>query len=416
MRCEGLRVVVVGGGIGGLAAGLLLARSGAAVTILDRPTDADTRGAGLLVQPNGLAVLRALSLGGPLEAAGHRLDVTSLRGADGRQVSRLRMPDFGAGLDHVLCVRRRSLVGALGTAVAEEPLATVRSAEVMKATPDGTVVVADGAGPLAPEADLVVGADGVGSAVRASGTFGARARGTGRWYARGLVPVDVEDADAAAQVTGEHWTTSGVFGGAPVGDGLFYFYCSLDAPIIAEALAAGERAAFVRAWTSTLTATAPVLDGLGGLDSLLVNQAHEVVCDRWVDGRLVLLGDAAHAMEPTLGQGANSALVDAAVLCLEITRGGGLAAALRRYQQRRLHPVTGVQRSSERLARLAGLRHGLSRTSRDAVLRLLSRQALLTRQARAAQQEPPAALLGELSAQLGDGGGLPARDRRSPIS
>jgi 2-polyprenyl-6-methoxyphenol hydroxylase-like FAD-dependent oxidoreductase len=337
VTCEDLQVVVVGGGIGGLAAGLLLARSGATVTILDWRDDG-VRGAGLLLQPNGLAVLSALSLGERLDRSGHRLGVTSLRGADGRPVSRLRMPDFGAGLDHVLCVRRHSLLGALESAVANEPRATLRSAEVISATADGTVVVADQGGPSVLRADLVVGADGVGSAVRASGSFGEDARGTGRWYIRGLVPVDNENAEAAAELTGEHWTRLGIFGDAPVGGGLLYFYCSADAPEISQALAAGDHAAFARAWTAALPATAAIVGALVGLDSLLVNQAHRVVCDRWVDGRLVLLGDAAHAMEPTLGQGANSALVDAAVLCLEVSHEGDLDVAVRRYQDRRARP------------------------------------------------------------------------------
>lgn len=415
MTREELQVVVAGGGIGGLTVGLLLARSGAAVTIVDRRAHDDARGAGLLLQPNGLAVLRALELEDTLERSGHRLDVASLSGADGRPISRLQMPDFGAGLDHVLCVRRHSLLSALETAVASHPRASLRSGDVIGGSTDGSITIDRDGNPEVLRADLVVGADGVGSVVRASGAFGADARGAGRWYVRGLVPFDASSS-VAAELSGEHWTRLGVFGGAPVGGGLFYFYCSADAPTVKAALTARDFSAFAQTWSAALPATTGVLDRLTSTDALLVNQAHHVACDRWVDGRLVLLGDAAHAMEPTLGQGANSALVDGAVLCLELGREDDLAVALRRYEQRRQRRVTAVQRSAERIARLANVRRDMSRTARDVGLRVLSRKPLLARQARAAQQEPPAELFHLLARQLAVTRGSSTSHSRPPTS
>jgi len=91
-----------------------------------------------------------------------------------------------------------------------------------------------------------------------------------------------------------------------------------------------------------------------GFDDLLVNDVARIDCDRWSVGRLVLLGDAAHAMAPNLGQGANSALVDAAVLVAELSD-GSRPDPLGRYARRRRAAVRAVQDRADTLAALAGV-------------------------------------------------------------
>jgi 2-polyprenyl-6-methoxyphenol hydroxylase-like FAD-dependent oxidoreductase len=103
-------------------------------------------------------------------------------------------------------------------------------------------------------------------------------------------------------------------------------------------------------------------------DELLQNEVLRVECARWHDGRLVLLGDAAHAMAPNLGQGANSALVDAAVLLDELRRCETLGDGLAAYQRRRQKAVRRVADASSRLGRLAEVTHPVARTMRDRLL------------------------------------------------
>ena len=136
------------------------------------------------------------------------------------------------------------------------------------------------------------------------------------------------------------------------------------------------------------------LDHVESFDDLIISGVRRIRCRRWVVGRLVLLGDAAHAMAPNVGQGANSAMVDAVALAQELDGAGGVSTALRNYQDRRLKPVAAVQAVAERLARLSGLCGRPSLLVRDAALRGSGRRPrVLERQVRRAQQEPPGQLL-----------------------
>lgn len=381
-------VVVVGAGIGGLTAALLLADVGAQVTVLERVDEPADVGAGILLQPNGLAVLHALGLGGQLERAGRIPHTSMLRGGDGQPIADLTPPDHGRPWDHLLALRRSDLHQILLAAAARRGRIVTRfGAEVTAGRSDGSIDLRWRDRVSSISADLVIGADGVGSALRRSGAFGARTRETGARYVRGLV----EGADLG--LVGEYWTGLGLFGGAAVDDGTTYFYAAATVPPVSDAVAARDVEGFRSAWSAALPVAARVLARVASFDALLVNAVVRVDCRSWVDGRIVLLGDAAHAMAPTLGQGANSAIVDAGTLATELSADGTVADGLARYAARRRPAVRRVQDHADRLSVLSNLRRRWPRGIRDTVLRTVAgRPGASARLARMVQQEDPAAL------------------------
>jgi 2-polyprenyl-6-methoxyphenol hydroxylase-like FAD-dependent oxidoreductase len=382
---QGYNVVVAGSGIGGMTAALLLGSAGASVRLLERVAEPAEVGAGILLQPNGLAVLYALGLAEALQRAAWRTPPPAIRDPTGTVLLELPLPDFGHGLDHAVVLRRSHLYGVLLAAVRAHPAITVQlGTQVTGASPDGTVRACHQGVEAQGTADLVVGADGEASTVRAHGDFGAVARATGACYGRALVP-----GAGYALGWGEYWTRLGLFGGAPLGDGSTYLYLDVTAPPVARALAEQDLDGFRQRWAAALPPAAPVLERLGSLEGLLVNRVVRVDCKRWVDGRLVLVGDAAHAMAPNLGQGANSAIVDAAVLAAELAADRSLPEALGRYTARRRPAVGWVQDAADRLARLSRVAHPVLRWGRDVALRRLGRLATGPSRQQRVQQEDP---------------------------
>ncbi len=181
MRLNDCDAVVVGAGIGGAATALLLAAAGASVTALERVAKPGAVGAGLLLQPNGLAVLDGLGLAGQLAARGSYLSAPALRSAAGTVLADLRPPAYEAvGLDRLLAVHRADLHALLLTALQEQPRITVYTgALVTAARPDGTVELLRHDRADTISADLVVGADGIRSVVRSGGGFASRLTGIG---------------------------------------------------------------------------------------------------------------------------------------------------------------------------------------------------------------------------------------------
>jgi len=363
--------VVVGAGIGGLTASLLLSRVAARVTLVERAQRPSEVGAALALQPNGMAVLDRLGLLPAVKVVSARIDRMDIRSVTGRRLLTAGMPDLGGGLDHAIAVRRSELHLVLLEAVAAVASVDTRfGCAAVSADPSGAVRITStaqhGPGSMSLRADVIVGADGVNSAVRSTGGFESRVS-LGSSYVRAIV------RGRASPWFEEYWTPLGSFGQAPLGGDFVYFWAAAHVGAAADAVARRDLGAFRQEWRRVLPAAADLLEQVSSFDELLVNTVRRVDCRRWFSGRLVLLGDAAHAMAPNLGQGANSALVDGVVLAEELARAPSVKDALAGYDKRRRPLARRVQLTAEMLQRLCGIEQVTALRVRDALLAGLAR-------------------------------------------
>lgn len=344
-----LRAVVVGGGIGGIAAAVALARAGIDVEVYEQAQQLAEVGAGVSLAPNGLRMLERLGVGEQVRRAGARYVSAQLRFCDGRPVR--HEPDQFTRPGQNIGIHRADLLALLA---GQLPPGIVRTGH--RCTGFGqeagaaTAVFADG---TTATADVVIGADGIHSVLQGFVVAPAEPVFSGVVAYRGLVPrVDRYPADAFRMWVGQ----SRHFLVFPVRAGQLLNYVGFvpSGTSVRESWSApGDPAALAAhfaGWDPVIGQVIAAISGPGGT-GFRWGMYDRAPLPRWSRGRLTLLGDAAHPMLPHLGQGVNQALEDAVTLAtlLGATAGAaGVPAALAAYEGLRRDRTARVQASSRR--------------------------------------------------------------------
>lgn len=367
-----MRVVVAGAGLGGLAAAAGLSRSGHEVTVYERADRLREAGTAILIAPNGVRALAALGFGDYARARALHVASGGLRDWRGRP---LLLADIGAAQEltgTMAMADRQELHQALRGPLTDGAVRTGTPVERLEQDQAGVWVVSGGQ--RVARADLAVVADGIGSGLRGQlfpGHPGVRR--TGRLDLRGMLPAPAGlavDGLLASNLIDRR--TGSEFGLYPVGDGRLYWFTdsALHGQPPTPERARRDMLALTAGWhpavPALIEATPPAdiyVDAIACLAAPLPSFAA---------GRIALVGDAAHAMPPDLGQGASQAFEDAAALTRHLDGASPAEAAgrLRRYDAQRRPRASRLLRQALWMSRLTA-QTGARGWLRDAVLRAM---------------------------------------------
>jgi len=367
-----MRIIIIGAGIGGLAASLTLRRAGFEVQVFEQAAELREVGAGIQISPNASRILHRLGLEQPMRRMGVRPHAIVIRRwDDGRELARQPLADacertFGAPYYNF---HRADLLDLLSAAVPHGVIQMDHRCVGLTQHADRVEVQFHNS--AVADADLVVGADGIHSTVRNAIIGPESPRFSGHVAYRGLVPAD-RMADLGVEMAANvWWGPDHHFVHYYVGAGARYHNW--------VALTPGEWR--VESWT----ARGQVADALKEFEgwhpqiraiiSAVETTNRWALYDRdplprWTVGRVTLMGDAAHPMLPYMAQGAVQSIEDAAVLakCLEHAGAHDVGAALIRYEQTRKPRASQCQDGSRRNAVMFHLADGEEQRSRDANL------------------------------------------------
>jgi 2-polyprenyl-6-methoxyphenol hydroxylase-like FAD-dependent oxidoreductase len=319
------------------------------VTVYERAAELRPIGAGLSIWPNGVHALRALGLGDLAEEAPR--GGGALRRADGSVLAEFDADviaeRYGAPL---VGVHRADLHEALIDGAGPD---RVKLGAEVTGVGEGALTFADGA---TEAAGLIVGADGLNSAVRAEIVGDGPPDDSGIVAFRGVADWDGEVP------AGEWWGSGTVAGLLPLLTGRVYWYVAFRG--------APDEAEMQRRITELAHPLPDIVNATRPGETLAHRLYDRQPIDTWTRGTTTLLGDAAHPMLPFLGQGACTALEDAVALGAVAAR-HDLAEALGDYEAARIQRTTKLVRDSARAARVALAGSGLGRGLRNALISVI---------------------------------------------
>lgn len=344
------RAVIIGAGIGGLATAIALRQVGWDATVYESRPDVREAGAGLLIGANAMQGLFRLGVASAVAASAHALKALDILAPDGKLLSRTDSRPADDGYPENVTILRTDLLAVLADAAGREAIRTNKQAMHVEAAADAARVhFADG---TTETADVVIAADGIHSAIRRQLLPTVEPRYAGYTCWRGVVAAD-QSWPFDRTIATETWGAGARFGIAPLAGDKIYWYACLNAQQNDQQHAVATAATLLQYFGHFHEPIPTILQHAADEPIIWRDIAYVPPLRRFAFGRVALLGDAAHATTPNLGQGAAQALEDAVVLAAALRDHADVATALQQYEKARVPRAARVTALSNRIGKVA---------------------------------------------------------------
>ncbi|MFE0191076.1 FAD-dependent monooxygenase [Streptomyces sp. NPDC059008] len=374
-----VKALVAGAGIGGLSCAVALRRAGLDVEVFERAGELRAAGSGLSVMSNAIAALATLDIDLGLAKRGRVVESFTILDHRGELIRDLPFKEVcdKLGVPSV-CLSRSDLQEALLDQMAD-PIRLGAAVTGFDADDTGvTVRLEDG---REVRGDILIGADGFQSAVRRQLVGpGEDSQDSGYVCWLGIVPF--QHPTMAPGAVHHYWGSGQRFGLIDIGHGRYYWWGTKEMPASESHDWNGTKDDITLAFADWAEEVRAVIDATPREDILAVPSRDRAFLERWGAGRVTLLGDAAHPMLTTLGQGSCMAIEDAVVLAHTLAEPGAAAdlpGALRRYEDRRRDRTRMMVDASRSLSDFEQAATPAERQARDDYFRLTSREELARR-------------------------------------
>jgi 2-polyprenyl-6-methoxyphenol hydroxylase-like FAD-dependent oxidoreductase len=336
-----MKIVIVGGGIGGLALALALRREGFEPSVFEQAPELLEVGAAIAVWPNAMRVLSKLGVGGTVFERSGQLKQARWLDSGGKLFNHFTLPEQDAP---AVALHRADLQGALLRALPPESIHLGKTLRNYRPELEG--IRADFADGDSVNCDLMIGADGLHSRVRAQmlGDGPPVYRGYAGW--RGVTAL--EHAALPPLTATEIYGSGKRFGIGPVGQGRTGWWATANEPEAFENHSSDQQGKLLRLFAGWVAPVKELVEATRAESILRVATYDRAPVKLSGERNVTLLGDAWHPMTPNLGQGGCMAIEDAAVLARCLTKYGEVNQALRNYEARRYARTATVVRYSRR--------------------------------------------------------------------